>query len=254
MMNCLFCNSEGPYRTVEHIVPESMGNKHLVMFEQVCDSCQAYIGKEVEHYVLRRSPIGAWRVFAGIQTKHGKRPSFSFQQPKRDKGRLEDSHPLNDDSISLAVSGERVLEFDCDSVDVLNAIVDGTKTDMRLFLTPKMLHMMARFLGKVGLEMLARDRPNVARRGRFDEMRRFVRFGKPTAFLWPLFHASAGGQPTNAPCEVVVLDSNVSETESYTLSLLALGKEHWVTCLSTPYPPPDIRKSFPELQLSLITY
>ncbi|MEE8480389.1 MAG: HNH endonuclease [Desulfobacterales bacterium] len=253
-MDCLFCKNNGPYSTIEHIIPESLGNKHLVLNGQVCDACQAYLGKEIERYVLSRSPIGAWRVFSAIETKHRKRPSFSFRQPKRDKGCLPDQHIHNDDSISIELSEEGHLEFDVDNADVLNSIADGTKTDFRLVLSPKMLHMMARFFGKVGLEMLSRDHPDVVRCSRFDKMRRYIRFGEPTAFLWPVFHSSAGGPPTKTPCEIAVLESNVTDKESYTLSILVLGNEHWVTCLSDPYPSPEIRKSFPGVDLKLITY
>jgi hypothetical protein len=253
-MNCLFCNKNGPYNTIEHIVPESLGNKRLLLIEQICDSCQAYLGKEVERYVLQRSPIGAWRVFAGIETKNGKPPTFSFRQPNRNKGHLPDSHFANDDTISLSISEEGEHEFDIEDEQVLKAVADGTKTEFRLVLTPKMLHMMGRFLGKVGLEILARDHPDFARSDSFDKMRRFVRFGEPIAFLWPIFYGSKGASPAISPCEILVMDSNAEHNCPYTLCIFVLGNEHWITCLNDPYPPPDIRKSFPDIALKLITY
>jgi hypothetical protein len=253
-MKCLFCEQDGPYSTVEHIVPESLGNTQILLFEQVCDNCQSYLGKEVEKYVLRRSPIGAWRVFAGIETKHGNPPKFSFQQPNRDKGRLPDWHVANDDSVTLYSSPDGKREFDIDDEEVLKKVAEDSKTDFRLVLTPKMLHMMGRFLGKVGLEMLARDHPEVARDTRFDQMRRFVRFGQPVGFLWPIFHGTIGGPPTAIPCEVSVLDSNVNRETTYTLCILTLGPECWVTCLNDPYPTPEIQRSFPGVEIHALTY
>jgi len=237
-MTCLFCEGHGPYSTVEHIVPESLGNKRLVLTGIVCDDCQAYLGKEVEGYVLSRSPIGAWRVLAGVETKRGRRPSFSFRQPNLDKGRIPDRHPANDDSVTLISSEEDECLVELDNELAQQAILEGTKTDFRLVLTPKILHMMGRFLGKVGLEMLARDHCEVARGSRFDRMRRFVRFGQPTSFLWPIFHGTTTQQPAAGPAEIAVFDTSVliHGHDTYTLSSLRLGTEFWVVCLSDPYP------------------
>lgn len=253
-MRCLFCAHDGPYSTVEHIVPESLGNTHILLFEQVCDSCQSYLGKEVEEYVLRRSPIGAWRVFAGTKTKHGKLPTFAFRQPAKDKGRLPDRHAGNDDSVTLHYSEVGEREFDIDDKELLKNVADGTKTDFRLVLTPKMLHMMSRFLGKIGLELMARDYPKKARDAAFDQMRQFARFGQPVSFLWPIFHGVREEPLADVPCDVAVLDSNAKPGNTYTLSILTLGHECWVTCLNDPYPTTDIRKSFPGVELQALVY
>lgn len=244
-MNCLFCEKEGSYSTVEHIVPESLGNKRLVLTGIVCDGCQNYLGKEVEEYVLRRSPIGAWRVLAGVQTKHGKQPLFSFRQPNQDSGRFPDCHTANDDSVTFIGSDEGDCLVELDEELFHKKISEGTKTDFRLVLTPKMLHMMGRFLGKVGLEMLARDHDEVARDSRYDRMRRFVRFGQPTGFLWPLFHGITPGEQAAGPIEIAVFDTAglIQGHDSYTVSSLRLGSEFWVVCLSDPYPHPVIRGS-----------
>ena len=62
MPECLFCGNDGPFTTVEHIIPESLGNDDLVLEGEVCDSCQRYFGKEVEKYVLSHTPLAFWRV------------------------------------------------------------------------------------------------------------------------------------------------------------------------------------------------
>lgn len=191
-MDCLFCKSDGPYSTVEHIIPESLGNKHLLLREQVYDKCQGYFGKEIEQYVLRRSPLGFWRVHAGVPTKHGKPPKYSFGQPTRDKGIFPDRSPSNDDSLELFIDEDGDRRFHIKDDRKLDRLESGETTTFRLTLTPKMLHMMGRMLGKIGLEMLARDHPDVARSTRFDAIRQFARFGQPTGFLWPLFYHGSG--------------------------------------------------------------
>jgi len=255
-MLCLFCKSDGPYSTVEHIIPKSLGNKHILLERQICDACQSYLGTKIEEYVLRRSPIGWWRVHAEVQTKSGNPPRFSFTQPKKDKGVLPDSHRRNDNSVEFCITDDGRREFSVGSAEMLESIEKGAKTDFKLVLTPKMLHMMGRFLGKIGLEMLARDHADFARSPRFDAARRFIRFGEPIKFLWPIFHIGSGSRPQSIPAEVAVFDTDglIQGGDSYTLSCLTLGTEAWVICLNDPFPHPVIRKSFPAGNLQLITY
>lgn len=77
-MRCLFCLSSGPFGTVEHVVPESLGNGDLMLEGHVCDGCQRYFGTEVEHYVLNNSPMGFWRLLLGTPTKKGNRPKVAL--------------------------------------------------------------------------------------------------------------------------------------------------------------------------------
>jgi hypothetical protein len=97
MKTCLFCNSRGPYNTTEHIIPESLGNDDLVLSDDVCDSCQNYFGKEIEKFVLSKTPIAVWRAYLGIRTKGGDLPVVDLSLPKVKKGRLPNMHPISDD-------------------------------------------------------------------------------------------------------------------------------------------------------------
>jgi hypothetical protein len=71
MTDCLYCRSSGLFSTREHAVPESLGNDDLILSGQVCDACQRYFGKEVEKYVLAKTPLAVWRVLLQIRTKKG---------------------------------------------------------------------------------------------------------------------------------------------------------------------------------------
>ncbi len=46
MKPCLFCELHGPLTTKEHTVPEALGNDDSVLVGEVCDACQAYLGKD----------------------------------------------------------------------------------------------------------------------------------------------------------------------------------------------------------------
>ncbi len=86
MKSCLFCESEGPYSSREHIIPESLGNDDQILEGEVCDKCNSYFGQSIEQYVLNKTPIAFWRTFPRIETKDGDEPNVHLSQPNEDKG------------------------------------------------------------------------------------------------------------------------------------------------------------------------
>ena len=43
---CIFCKESGDiFHTIEHIVPESLGNTEDILHKGVCDKCQNYFGR-----------------------------------------------------------------------------------------------------------------------------------------------------------------------------------------------------------------
>ena len=89
---CIFCDSSGPFNSVEHIVPESLGNDILVLAPGwVCDSCNN-THSAFESRVLGHTIIGTERCVLGVVTKKGK-PSRSkvhgitwFAEPGTNEG------------------------------------------------------------------------------------------------------------------------------------------------------------------------
>jgi hypothetical protein len=49
-VHCIFCKSDSSTsRSIEHIIPESLGNTdHVLPVGIVCDSCNNYLAREVE--------------------------------------------------------------------------------------------------------------------------------------------------------------------------------------------------------------
>src|SRR5438874_252658 len=97
MTCCLYCRSNGPFSTKEHVVPESLGNDDLILTGEVCDACQRYFGKEVERYVLEKTPLAFWRLFLQIPTKKRNQPTVNTGQPREDKGTIPDRHAHHDE-------------------------------------------------------------------------------------------------------------------------------------------------------------
>jgi hypothetical protein len=268
-IHCLFCKSSGPFRTQEHIIPESLGNDDLILKGYVCDACQNYFGKEVESYVLGKTSFAAWRAMLGIRTKSGGLPRVDLSQPKKDKGRLSDKHSAHDDGVILEADSDGNCAFEIESNQMREDIRSGARTQFKFVMTPKVLCMTGRFLGKVGLEILCLDDPQLAYTPEFDDIRNYAR-GGTTSDIWPLFHFSNGRiedliwlEPTIGGFKEEVLcysyalfhaDGIVAKHSQYTLLRFTIGTDNWVICLNDRYPHPIIREQFKDHDLKLIWY
>jgi hypothetical protein len=265
MTYCLYCRSSGPFSTKEHVVPESLGNDDLILTGEVCDACQRYFGKEVERYVLDKTPLAFWRVLLQIRTKKGNVPACDTGQLREDKGTIPDRHAHHED-LGFTAHEDGSISVDIDDGEIIRDILQGTKTDFKMVLSPKKLHMLGRFLGKVGLGILATNDAARARDQRFDQVRRYARYGDFKG-LWPLFHYTQGllqdlkhpaiiGPDGKEHVEEVHLYSYglLEVAGTYTLFRFNMGIDHWLICLDDPYPNPVIREAFPGTDLNLIWY
>ena len=261
--SCLFCESNGPFTTTEHIIPESLGNDDLLLAGEVCDGCQRYFGKEVEKYVLEKTPIGAWRALLGIQSKKGKLPSVDLSVPERSRGVLPGSSVHHDNRVSLSAHEDGSTSVDIDNSEIISAILDGSKTELRFVLSPKHLVQLGRFLGKIAIELYCLSDPVRARHERYDALRRYSRFGI-TQDIWPIFHCTNGSiselRQIEQNAEGVLLHSLCYQysladgPNGYELFSLRVGTDQWTLCTNDPYPTPVIRKAFVERKLDLIWY
>jgi len=262
MQACLFCKSEGPYSSVEHIIPESLGNDDLILEREVCDPCNSYFGQEVEQYVLEKSPLAFWRSFLRIRTKQGKEPSVNMSQPNEQKGVFPAVHPDHDD-VGFTSHKDTSVSVDVHDAEVVKEILEDEKSEFRIVMTPKMLQMLGRFLCKVGLELLCFEDPIRARSSKFDAARRYAREGNQSK-LWPIFHYSSeeisnlkkylqGDQDVYE--RVTCYSFSLAEfRDRYTLFGFSIGTDNWIVSLNDPYPTPEIREAIPGGNLRLIWY
>lgn len=189
-MLCLFCNAPGPFGTVEHVIPESLGNDDLTLEGHVCDVCQRYFGKEVEHYILNKTVIGMWRVLLGTTTKKGKRPKVDLSQPRAQRGVLPSISAHHDD-VSFETLEDEQVQVTKISPEFEGQIERGERSRFQFVFTPYTLYMLGRFLCKVGLELICLADPQEARSPRYDEARKYARFG-PWKQLWPVLWYQEG--------------------------------------------------------------
>lgn len=130
---CIFCLQTGDiFHTVEHIIPESLGNTDDFLIDRVCDKCQNYFGREVENYVLTKTPFGFWRTMAGTLNKKGKSPFFNPSQNPKSKG-VPDFHSYTDNGFTLYPGdNKRIVEMVIDDQSLLKKLRKVKKTILTL--------------------------------------------------------------------------------------------------------------------------
>ncbi|WP_283843615.1 HNH endonuclease [Brevundimonas albigilva] len=78
-MRCLFCKADSSRsRSVEHIIPESLGNsRHILGRGVVCDGCNNYFAKGVEKPFLESPGVKTLRFEQELLSKKGRVPTIS---------------------------------------------------------------------------------------------------------------------------------------------------------------------------------
>ena len=73
-MQCFFCHKDSTTsKSVEHIIPESLGNKHHFLPKgYVCDKCNNYFAVKIERELLEQPYFKSMRFRNEIPTKNGK--------------------------------------------------------------------------------------------------------------------------------------------------------------------------------------
>ena len=184
-MRCLFCKEESSSaKSVEHIVPESLGNKSFVLSRgYICDKCNNYFARQVEKPFLEHINMRLLRFYEAIPNKKNKIPTING---------IIDSIPviLHKDFID----GEIVTGIDIPP-DVFDDIVK--KGDLSMIIPalledclPASNSITSRFIAKIALEALA-DRLKGVENSlddliddrSFDAIRNHARLGAPRE--WP---------------------------------------------------------------------
>ena len=146
-MRCLFCKEDSSNsRSIEHIVPESLGNKsHVLPPRVVCDRCNNYFARKVEKPFLESTAIMRLRFDQELQSKRGiippaqavLLPNFPALIQRYSKGPLAASVWMSPEAIaSLCKQANGALIFPAEA-----PLPTG--------------RLVSRFLAKMGLEAMA---------------------------------------------------------------------------------------------------
>lgn len=194
-MICVFCLCEKEdQRSVEHIIPESLGGGDWAVLppDTVCDSCNHYFGAKVESKVLQDYPFNVLRLFSGVRTK--KRKWSTVDHPI---GRLKAS-PF-----------DRVIGLDPIDDETERQLLTGDRTQLRIIAETDNPLLMCRFLLKIALECVARDSVIEAMKVRYAAARRFARnphIGDSWWFMYRFDPALDGGQNEEIQVETVEIE------------------------------------------------
>lgn len=145
-MRCIFCKADSASsRSVEHILPESIGNSKLVLPRGVvCDKCNNYFAKAVEKPFLEAEAVRHMRFHEGLPSKKGRVPIIAgLLEPDVAVELVRDA---KDGSLSVRVPTEhwpRIIE----------------RPEGRLLLpiagAPPAGAVLSRFFAKVAVESIA---------------------------------------------------------------------------------------------------
>ena len=176
-MNCIFCkNKSDDSRSVEHILPESLGNKeHCLPKGIVCDSCNNYFASKVEKIVLEKPYFKNVRYRNFICSKKGRLVPDKALFPHKDGGWVD--MWLDEKGFILDSKDQHIVEL-IKSGKVNKLIIpiidkpDENDNDV------------SRLLAKVGLEFLALKFPHnrdwineITTKVELDPIRNYARYG-----------------------------------------------------------------------------
>lgn len=143
-MQCIFCHKDSSTsKSVEHIIPESLGNmEHILPKGYVCDTCNNYFSVKIEKELFAQPYFVSMRRRNDIRTKHGRFVKETFIFPS-----IMDISPVSYNPE------EKIVYIENDNV--VNAIISGKcNKAISLFYdepdTPNTL--MSRFLAKCAYE------------------------------------------------------------------------------------------------------
>lgn len=182
-MRCIFCKSlSDSSRSVEHIIPESLGNtKQILPRGVVCDKCNNYFARKVEKPFLDASGITELRSFQFIPNKKGIIPSST--------GYIDAEHqvqifPYKEGEIKASIAVE---------TELFNKILEGQDSFLVLPTgrLPEQNNIVSRFLAKIAVEAIAQrflsvgiELDQLIDGVEFDPIRDYARLGRPNDWVY----------------------------------------------------------------------
>lgn len=232
IMKCIFCKRDSSgSRSVEHIVPESLGNTKLTLPRgTVCDSCNNYFATHVEAPVLASKEFSYLRFHQEIPNKRGRLPSVDAI--------------LGGEIVEVHKTGPLQFSFNAKDFEVAKRV--SAQGDGQLLVPlsgpAPSSHLTSRWLAKMGLELLALrvsrvegwnnefiDHPGL------DPVRRFARAPKPGetwAFSRRRLHSenlleeTKLGEQSQLVYECDILATSTAESSEYYFVLSLFGMEY----------------------------
>jgi len=181
-MNCIFCKAVSDNsKSVEHIIPESLGNKDYVLPKGiVCDKCNNYFSNKIERPLLDLPYFVSVRHRNMIESKKGRIP-IERGVIIADDGYKVNFH-IDKNGRSLSFEDEQAYRYLIEHKR-FTVIVLANESP------PKNNPHISRFLAKVAVEALAKigltvegGIQHIVENTGLDPIRNYARFGTGTKF------------------------------------------------------------------------
>ena len=189
-MNCIFCKTDSSEsRSLEHVIPESLGNtEHVLKTGIVCDQCNNYFASKVEGPLLSDPYFRYQCSHADIASKKG-RPARVRGLHPQSRSEIEVVRNLDGSGISVGVA------FEKDEKRWVETVLRSEEGRIYIPLpTAPDEALMSRFLAKVAVECLALNlieqnggMDGLLSEPALDPLRDYARRG-PSMPIWP-FHS-----------------------------------------------------------------
>ena len=188
-MNCIFCHEASDNsKSIEHIIPESLGNKeHTLWKGAVCDKCNNYFATKIEKELLDQPYFVSVRHRNFIKTKKNHPVPIKIPSPQSKNGFEYVWLDNNEENFGMI--------FESDS-KIAPLIISGQKKHMiiPMLSEPELNnYILSRFLAKCALEYLAlrfdigentyrNGITNLFKEKQFDDIRKYARYGEGANF------------------------------------------------------------------------
>lgn len=175
-MNCLFCKcASGNSKSVEHIIPESLGNKeHILPKGYVCDNCNNYFAVKIEGQLLRQKYFENLRYRNRIYNKKGRLiPNIGII------GTSPVYVHLDDDGVHLDINDGKTI------MKLINGTIKHIIIPVGEFEPLKENAVLSRFLAKAAIESFLHriiDSPRLVKEvysaASLEPIKQYARYGK----------------------------------------------------------------------------
>ncbi|MGN8083298.1 HNH endonuclease [Variovorax sp. 22077] len=186
-MRCIFCKHDSSgSQSREHILPESLGNTdHVLPKGVVCDGCNNYIARKIEKPILDSRYFQERRFQMAVQSKRGRTPLLDGVHLES-QSRIQLSNSL---SYGVFVGAHP----DADESRWIESMRTNRRGTLILPMSaPLGDYPLSRFIGKIGLEVMAQcalevpgGLDEIVDKPELDELRTYVRRGS-AKLVWPI--------------------------------------------------------------------
>lgn len=192
-MNCIFCQQDSSNsKSIEHIIPESLGNKHHILWKgAVCDKCNNYFATKIEKELLEQPYFVSTRQRNYIKSK----------KDKLVKDKIVFAHPQGGTKVEASINavfeeGKSILQIQFENDELFDKMLKGEIPEIYMPYIPMLEpnnYLMSRFLTKCALEFFTfimgkdnflRFSSEVLEDKQFDPIRTYARYGESCNF-WP---------------------------------------------------------------------